>query len=423
MQSRISVRETRDLPDALWFQLDTGRSTTVLDQAGRRSVKGYLDEVSLSTIKGWAIDARGQPPNLIASINGVPVARFQPTIHREDLVEFGQRNLGFEIELGYTVNQGDVVSITDEHGEHLVGSPRRIVDLTVTREEKILHLISRDMKILEIGPSYNPIAPRSRGWNSFSLDHCTQEELKAKYRGQQAVDRVEHVDYVWNRGPLETAVPVEEHGSFDAIIASHIIEHMPDPIGFFLSASVLVGGNGILSLVIPDKRTMFDFFKPVTLTSDYLMARYLSRTRHSKKTAFDNIAYNVSESGDVAWFPRVVGSFGFFGTNVLADAKHAFDNTSEDDSSEYVDFHGTVYTPSSFSLIVLELGQLGILPFNVACTFPTSNCEFYVTLRKGVPIQLEPSVVQQERLRLMRATVKEVGEQAAWLLNDESGDL
>ena len=386
---------------------------------GQTMLKGYIDEVSLRTVRGWAIGGDGSPPELIVSVNGIEVTRCRPSLDRPDLASFGRRDLGFNIDTRCVLNAGDTISITNASGEHLIGSPKRITKIQPTKEEKALWLVSREMKILEIGPAYNPIAPRSQGWNSFSLDHATQEELRTKYRGQQLVDRIEPVDYLWKGGPIETAVPKREHGTFDVVIASHVIEHIPDPIAFFMSASVLLKEGGLVSLVVPDKRLTFDFFKPLTATSDYLQAHHLRRTRHSKKTVFDNIAYNVTEKGDISWYARPVGEFGFLAEDVLTAAAQAFDETREDESAAYVDYHGTIYTPSSFTLIIFELSQLGVLPFSIRCTFPTSGCEFYVTLRKGPPAPVDHAALQQERLRLLKATVRELGQQARWLADDE----
>jgi hypothetical protein len=278
------------------------------------------------------------------------------------------------------------------------------------------------MKILEVGGSYNPLTARSEGWNSFSLDHATQEELRIKYQPLKvSIDRIQPVDFLWNGGPIETAVPVSHRGTFDVLIASHVIEHIPDPLGFFLSAAVLLKDSGLISLAIPDKRVMFDFFRPLTVTSDYLQAHQLRRTRHSRKTAFDHIGYRMTEKGEITWSARPVSDFRFIGEDSLTRAKQAFEQAVEDESHPYEDYHATMYTPSSFTLILLELGQLDIIPFQIEKAFPTAGCEFFVTLCKRTPSKLDRESLDKERLRLMKATVHELGQQARWFLDDELG--
>ncbi len=104
---------------------------------------------------------------------------------------------------------------------------------SVSRTEALLAPISRSARIIEIGPSYNPIAPKAGGWNTITVDHATRAELVAKYTGAQDVDvdRIEEVDCIWTNGPLAEAVPHRLHGTFDALIASHVIEHATDLLG------------------------------------------------------------------------------------------------------------------------------------------------------------------------------------------------
>ena len=164
------------------------------------------------------------------------------------------------------------------------------------RVQKLLFRIDRSMKVLEIGPSYNPVAPKSQGWISWSVDHANQEDLKEKYRSDASVDesRIEFVDFIWRSGDIDQVIPLEHHNTFNACIASHVIEHFPNPIGFFRSMSRLLNTGGVISLAIPDKRSCFDYFKPLSLTGDLLYADYQSRKRHSKCTAFNQVAYSVS---------------------------------------------------------------------------------------------------------------------------------
>ncbi len=383
---------------------------------------GFLDGVTsrnISSIRGWAIEDTQAPP-LLASVNGAVVARFRPDAVRADLFTYPRQDLGFEISLPLPLKVGDVVAVTNQVGEHLTGSPLKITSIKpVTREDKALWVVRQDMKILEIGPAYNPLVPKAKGWNSFVLDHTCEEELRNKYRGPHPIERIEPVDYVWQNGPMESAVPVEQRGTFDLVVASHVIEHAPDPIAFLQSASVLLKKSGFLSLVIPDKRMMFDFFKPVTTTGDVLLAHRQLRTRHSRKTAFENIAYNVSEKNEIAWSIRPLADFNFFGEDVVAEAKRIFDSHSEEATSPYVDYHATIHTPSSFALILLELSTLGLLPFTTECSFPGSGCEFYITLRAGDPPKLDFRELNQQRLTLMKAAVRELSQQSRWLLDGE----
>jgi len=374
----------------------------------------------MHSIAGWAYDESNLDLTLTAWVNGAAVASFPPSLVRPDITHLSRNNVGFEVTLAKALTPTDVVGVTNERGDHLSRSPRKALLSDWTKEEKALCFISRDMKILEVGPGYSPLTPRSKGWNSFSLDHATKEELEAKYRGHQPIALVEPVDYVWRGGPLEAVIPSENRNSFDAVIASHVIEHLPNPIAFFLFATSVLKPGGLVSLVIPDKRFSFDFFKPLTMTSDYLCAHDARRTRHSKKTAFDYMAYNVSESGQIGWSTRLVGDFSFncVDEDQLMAAKRRFDNTIEDESGPYVDYHATIYTPSSFALIIFELGQLGVLPFHIEHSFPTSGCEFYATLRHRTPERLPLNRIQEERIRLMKEMVRETSQQGRWLLDE-----
>jgi hypothetical protein len=51
----------------------------------------------------------------------------------------------------------------------------------MNRLDKLLFAIHRKSRILEIGPSYNPAAPKAAGWQTRVLDHASQAELQAKY--------------------------------------------------------------------------------------------------------------------------------------------------------------------------------------------------------------------------------------------------
>jgi hypothetical protein len=59
------------------------------------------------------------------------------------------------------------------------------------------------MGIIELGPSFNPLARKDAGWNTTVVDHDTREALAAKFAGAPGVDAsaIEEVDIIWRDGP------------------------------------------------------------------------------------------------------------------------------------------------------------------------------------------------------------------------------
>src|SRR5256885_15053104 len=138
----------------------------------------------------------------------------------------------------------------------------------MNRADMLLFGLSKLDKIIEIGPSHAPLAPKSENWNSFVVDHDTRSNLVIKYQAM-GVDphKIEDVDFVWNSGAIIDAVPESHRGSFKAFIASHVIEHSTDIVRFLLSAQHLISPHGVIILAVPDKRKTFDFFRLLSTTS------------------------------------------------------------------------------------------------------------------------------------------------------------
>jgi GT2 family glycosyltransferase len=286
------------------------------------------------------------------------------------------------------------------------------------RVRTLLGDLDRRAHILEIGPSYNPIAPKADGWNTKTLDHATRSELMVKYRGHPGVDveRIEEVDFVWTGGTLVDAIPAEYHGSFDALIASHVLEHTTDLVGFLDAAETLVTPTGVVILALPDKRYCFDYFRPLTTTGDVLDAHAARRSRHTRRVHFNQAAYAVRNSGDGAWGQAPVRELTFF--HPLEHAKNVFSTISEDPASPYHDAHAWQFTPSSFELIMLELARLDETDWRVERITPPTGCEFYVWLRRGgrqAASALSEQEFQSRRLALLKQTLLDAQDQINYL--------
>jgi SAM-dependent methyltransferase len=287
----------------------------------------------------------------------------------------------------------------------------------MSRNDKVLCSIDRSMRILELGPLTNPIAPKSDGWLTTVVDHGSREQLVKKYRNDSAVDtsRIEEVDILWSQGPLEAAVPSELHGTFDAFIASHVFERLPDPIGLLQSLEQVLRPAGVVSLVIPDKRFCFDFFRPLSTAGGLLDAHAREAVRHSRKAVFDHVAYSIRADGEIAFSRRRLRDIDFF--HSLDQAKAFFDTHGVGEDAPYVDVHAWQFTPSSFALAMLELSALDAVNFTIVRSFPSEAFEFYVTLRRGRVDHGDTDVLQSRRLKLLQRTLAELREQA-WMLDE-----
>jgi hypothetical protein len=300
----------------------------------------------------------------------------------------------------------------------------RAVQPAMPRTAILLADLDSSSKIIEIGASYSPIAAKAGGWNSRTLDHAPRATLVEKYRGQPDVDveRIEEVDFVWNSGPMLSAVPQQYHGTFDALIASHVIEHTTDLIGFLDAAASLLAPTGVVVLAVPDKRYCFDYFRPFTTTGAVLAAHQVRRSRHPSQVVFDQRAYAVFNDGACAWGQTPVGDITFFNTLEQAAAECAKASDSED--SEYMDMHAWQFCPASFELILLEVARLGETDWRIDRISPTSGCEFYVWLRRGglaAAAALSPAQLAAKRIALFKRVLEEGGEQVNFLRSGLAG--
>ena len=240
---------------------------------------------------------------------------------------------------------------------------------------------------LEIGPSYNPIAAKGDGYRVEIVDHAPAEELRLKYQGyglsQELLDRIEEVDHIWSGGSLTKVV----EGKFDFIIASHFLEHTVDMIGFLSDCESLLNPGGTLALVLPDKRYCFDLIQPLTTVGQVIDAHIQPTRFHSPGTVLDHFAYALTrEPVGIAWYPGAPGRLSVQFPS-LSSAGTAFQTALAQE--EYFDVHHWRFTPSSFSLLVRDLRELGFTRFVEVGGFPTHGYEFFSSLRVTSPPEQE----------------------------------
>jgi hypothetical protein len=232
------------------------------------------------------------------------------------------------------------------------------------------------------------------------------------------VNRIEEVDFVWTGGPLADAVPKDLHGTFDALIASHVIEHIPDVVGFLEAAAALLKDDGVVVLAVPDKRYCFDYFQPLTTTGQLLEAHAERRSRHTRRLGFDYVAYVVRSGGSGAWGQHSLRELSF--VHSIEEARNLFDSLGA--NGEYVDLHAWRFIPASFELLLLELARLGETDWRVERIGPAKDCEFFAWLRRGgraFAASFTEADLAAKRLGLLKRTLLETKAQIDWLIAAE----
>ncbi len=289
--------------------------------------------------------------------------------------------------------------------------------------------ISRETFGIEIGPFYNPIAPKAHGWNTTVIDFTDQEGLLNVARNhsaetiRQMASNIEVVDVVWRGEPIDEACLAIRKEGFHYLIASHVIEHTPDVISFLRQISNLATEDFILSLAVPDCRRTFDFFKPLSSAADALLAYRQKRSLHLPETIFVARAYAVWVDRVAAWLP---GQAGELYLPDSLDAAHAqyidYLAKHEAGTQNYVDSHCWYWTPSSFELMILELNHLGYIDFIIDTLESQPSSEFLVRLKKGKYL-FDNEELHSRRLRLLMQTRCEMAEAPAMALvhHDKAG--
>jgi hypothetical protein len=254
------------------------------------------------------------------------------------------------------------------------------------RKEKILQYINRNGQGIEIGPSYDPVAPKKDGYQVEIIDYMDREQLIVKYKNWQvrpeSLEKIEEVDFIWKGENYATLTGKSKY--YDWIIASHVIEHVPDLIGFLNDCDAILKVDGVISLVIPDKRYCFDHFRPISGISK-IIDNHISGSRLPTPGAVAEFYLNrVSKADRIAWDSNTTGEY-----KVLHSMEQTLQEMKAVAEGTYVDTHVWCFVPHSFRLIIQDLFQLGMTPFREIGFHSTEGCEFFITLgRRGSGINM-----------------------------------
>lgn len=246
------------------------------------------------------------------------------------------------------------------------------------REHILRHVDLRGGLGLEIGPLDKPIVMQSEG-SVLYVDHASAVDLRAKYKGDPNVsaDAIAPVDIIWGGGQLADALA--GRGPVQWAIASHVMEHVPNPVGWLGQfAEVLVPG-GILSLALPDGRFCFDAKRRTTDVAELITAALTQRVRPTLALAYDFWARRTTVDPSLVWAGAPESPEPHRETFALEKARALLS------SDEYQDIHCSVFTPESFVMTFDALMNLDLVPWFVLRDLrPTErgDLEFFVAFER-----------------------------------------
>lgn len=258
------------------------------------------------------------------------------------------------------------------------------------RDKVVQYLDVSHGRGLEIGPLMAPIVTPADG-EIYYLDHASTEDLRAKYEHDPAVsvDRITPVDFVW--GAQTIAEATSGKAPFDYVVASHVMEHVPDLLGWLNEITTVLRPGGRIGLALPDRRFTFDVRRRPSDVPDVIEAYLLKLRRPSVRATFDHFYRFVEVNVGQRWH----GEVGYKPTDFDYQTALALATTSAV-GQEYVDTHCWVFSDKELLELLRLLAQTDLLRLSVAGFTPTAvgDHEFFITLELP-PEELSPAEKKQ----------------------------
>lgn len=283
------------------------------------------------------------------------------------------------------------------------------------RVSVLLENIDKTMLGVEVGPYFNPLVPKTEGYQSLSLDVFEQDVLFEKAAKDpniksELIEKIETVELVGSATDIGDLVEKRGlSGKIDYIISSHNFEHLPNPILFLHGCQRALKPSGFLTMAIPDRRATFDFFRPISTTADFLGAFYAGLQRPTATSIFELSSLFAElpagdHDDDQSSADPDAGK-----AHLKEDLTAPFERLQsllEKDSDEYVDTHCSVFTQSSFELIISDLHYLGVIDLGIEKISGTGGFEFYTRLSKNVE-KPNKADFEAKRLDLLHRVIDE----------------
>lgn len=210
-------------------------------------------------------------------------------------------------------------------------------------------------KGLEFGPGANPF-PVSMSASTIYADRFSADSLLENAYPGQVLDSMIMPHFLADMSELDTFGT----NSFNYIVASHVIEHLRDPIGAIVGSHRILKSGGTLLLITPSMTRTFDQNRPLTPLSHLV-------TDFERYDRIDDLSHYLE------WFLLV---------HNVAEQQH--EELAKEAWSRNSDIHYHTWTPESFEAMLNHI-QENYVTFSSVRIFSEVSAdsnEFYAELVK-----------------------------------------
>lgn len=248
------------------------------------------------------------------------------------------------------------------------------------RRMRIISGIDLTSSGIEYGPLHRTIITRDMCKRIRYVDYKSREELVAQYAHDAVVDvsLIPDIDIVTGGRQITEFVPEE---SIDFVISSHVMEHVPDFIGWLETNLRLLRPGGRIALAYPDRRFCFDLAKPPTEFHDVVAAYLEKRTQPNFTQICDHIINCRKVTPTEVWDGTLTPDSA---PPIRGMAKAVELLRTLVTKTEYHDVHCWKFSDAEFSEMLGKIKLHFQLPFELVSLYPTqrNTTEFFASLIK-----------------------------------------
>lgn len=260
------------------------------------------------------------------------------------------------------------------------------VPLTEAEEARRAFIMSRclaERRGIEIAPYFNPITDPEKH-DALYVDCIDNDEIRRKAaENPGAVGRlVPRIDSVWVPG--RTLADCIGHEPFYYAVASHVLEHVPNPLGWLQEILDVLEPGGVIAIVLPNRERSMDYYRSPTTFAQVVGWSLEKPALPTPTQVMDFLSQSFEDDGTID-FDGPLPPF--------REAKRHYTDLQAIEFAEfvirekhYLDVHCSVWTPASFVEVFNRLIATGRIDVEIEGPFTgfpgATPAEFLVYLRK-----------------------------------------